>query len=472
VASAVGDFNNDGQLDIVVTNQASDNVTVLLNSEKSHGDFEPGINSSVGSAGKNPVSAAVADFNHDGNLDVVVANPSTNKVTVLLGDGTGHFSSSASYSVGSNPSSVAVGDFNKDTWPDIAVTNAGDGTVTVLLNNGSSGGFTPDTGSPYAVGSSPSAVAAADFNQDGYPDLVVANAGEATASVLINNGISGGFATQQKYAVGNGPSAVVAAKFGRSKYPDFAVANQTDGTVSVLLNNGSTGGFTPATGSPYNVSSGSQSSQPVAIVAANFDGDGYNGIATANKADGTVAVLSHCTGKKCGGTFHASAQFTTVGSNPVAMAVGDFAVVGNHDPGTLFKAGYAYNTMYDWLVGNTISTACNGPVPALDSHGHELDTKGVWTCGITGDNGYQAQLVWYMDETYKTGCSNNVCVTVPYSVPSGYNQYRTAYQPDKYYQIQNGTVNIGYIPILLENHSPSRHNAIVRRKIRTQKQTP
>lgn len=469
-AVAVGDFNNDQEQDMVVANQVSNNVTVFLNSEKSPGNFEAGISSKTGSAGKSPVAVAVGDFNNDHNLDVVVANSTANTVTVMLGDGTGHFSSSKAYSTqGKNPTAVVVADFNNDGYPDIAVTNAGSGTVSVLLNDGS-GGFTPASGSPYAVGNSPSAVATGDFNVDGYADLAVTNAADNTVSVLYNNGISGGFSTQKAYAVGNGPSGVAVASFGKkANLPDIAVANQTDGTVTVLLNNGA-GGFAAAPGSPYSVSSGSQSSQPVSIVAKDFDGDGRADLATANK-DGTVAGLIHCPGgSRCTtSTFNPlKTMFTNVGSSPVAMAAGPFDVVGNHDPGTVFKAGYAYDTVYQWLVGNTFTTACSGPIPDLKNA-----TEGVWTCGITGANGYQAQLVWYMDNQYQHGCSHNTCVQVPYTVPSGYNQYRTVYQPDKVNQIQGGTVNISYIPILLENHNPPRrHDAVVRRKVRTQKQTP
>jgi len=473
-AAAVGDFNNDQELDFVVANQASDNVTVFLNSEQSPGTFGAGISSATGSAGKSPVAVATGYFNGSSkNLDVVVANSTANTITVMYGDGTGHFSSTASYKVGSNPSSVVVADFNNDGYPDIAVTNAGDGTVSVWLNNGS-GGFTADKGSPYAVGHGPSSVAVGDFNKDKFLDLAVTNGSDGTVSVLLNNGSGGGFtpASYSPLTVGNGPSAVTVADFNKDGYPDLAVANQTDGTATVLLNNGSAGGFTAALGSPYTVGN-----QPISIVAEDFLGDGYQDIATANKGDGTVTTLMYCHKKsRCTTSSFKSAITTSVGSNPVAMTIGAFDVVGNHDPGTLLKAGVAYETAagggggtpYNWLAGNTI-TGCTGPLPEIQVK-LKQGNQGVWTCGITGSNGYQAQLVWYMDETLTIGCNNNVCNSTTYTVPSGYTQYRTVYQPSKVNQIKNGTVNIGYIPILLENHSHSesrRHNNVLKRKVRS-----
>ncbi len=470
-AVAVGDFNNDQEQDIVVANKAGNNVTVFLNSYKNPGSFQAGITSTL-SAGKSPVAIAVGDFNKDGNLDVVVANSTANTVTVMFGDGTGHFSSTATYNVGTSPSAVTVADFNKDTSPDIAVTNAGDGTVSVLLNNGS-GGFSQPNWSPMTVGKGPSAVAVGDFNNDGYPDLAVTNASDGTVSVLLNNGSSGGFTadTGSPYTVGNGPSAVTTADFNNDSYADLAVANQTDSTVTMLLNNGSSGGFTQATslGSPFSVGK-----QPVSIVAEDFSGIGHYGIATADKGDGTVATLMRCLTHTCKkNNVYYNAVITNVGSNPVAMAVGGFDVVGNHDPGITLKAGYAYGTAYNWLVGNTITPACTGPFPVVQTKGYNPN-QGVWTCGIQAPNGNQAQMVWYMDETNTVKCQYNVCSYTNYTVPNGYNRYRTLYGAVNQVP-KSGKVQIGYLPILLYNSNApvvrhnTRHNTMVRRKIRVSK---
>jgi hypothetical protein len=465
-AVAVGSFTNDEELDIVVANQTGGNVTVLLNSQQNPGTFGAGITSKVGSAGSSPVAIAVGDFNQDGKLDVVVANSTTKTVTVMLGEGSGSFSSSASYPVGTSPSSVAVADFNNDGYPDIAVTNSGDGTVTVLLNNGS-GGFSPDKDSPYAVGKSPSAVALGEFNKDGFADLAVTNAGSNTVSVLLNNGAGGGFTpdTGSPYAVGKVPSAIAVADFNGDSYSDLAIANQTDGTVTMLLNNGKSGGFTQAKsmGSPFAVGK-----QPISIVAEDFAGTGHYDIVTADKGDGTVAALMRCTSNYClhHGISYTTA-FTNVGSNPVAMAVGGFDVVGSHDPGTTFKAGIGYQTTYDWLVGNTITPACSGPLPNVQ-HSHYHPNKGVWTCGIQAPNGNEAQLVWYMDETNKVGCQYNACTYVNYKVPDGYTEYQTIYGQVSEVP-KSGLVPIGYLPILLENpNAPVHRRLSSSRALRTQ----
>ncbi len=444
-AAAVGDFNNDQRQDLVVANQSSNNVTVLPGN--GDGTFKAGISSE---AGTGPVAVAVADFNKDGKLDAVVAN-SSGTVSVLFGKGDGTFQSPVSYTVGSSPSSVAVGDFNQDGYPDIAVSNAGSGTVSVLLNKKNGSFATPTS---YSVGNGPSSVAVGDFDNDGYTDLVVANMSDGTVSVLVNQK-NGSFGAPTPYAVDAQPSSVAVGYFAGSSNLSLAVANEGSNDVSVLSGNGD-GTFGTAVNYPVG-------SKPVSIAVEDFNGDGYNDIVTSNNGDSSVTTLEYCT-KYCNGKAFSPATVSNVGSSPVALAVGAFDVVGNNDPGTLLKPGIAYQTVYDWMVGNTISTPCKGPVPNANNK-----SQGVWSCGLSGPNGYQAKLVWYMDGFYKIGCRNNQCNYKSYTAGSPYTQYRTAY--GQLVSIpKGGKVNIGYIPILLENHSPMPPEAeITKHKIRSRK---
>src|SRR4051812_31037905 len=78
------------------------------------------------------------------------------------------------FAVGSNPQAIAVGDFNVDGRPDLVTANSSANSVSVLLGNGS-GGFTAATGGSVATGASPQAVAVGDLNGDGKADLAIAN---------------------------------------------------------------------------------------------------------------------------------------------------------------------------------------------------------------------------------------------------------------------------------------------------------
>ncbi len=141
---AVGDINGDGRPDVVVTNQYTDTVGVLLNATVPGSDtpaFAPTQNFLVG---RDPTSVQLADINGDGRPDIVVANTYDNTLTVLL-NGTPTGSSFASFPVeqdfvpGIDPVSVAVGDINNDGKPDLVVSNSGNSLLTVLLNTTPSG---------------------------------------------------------------------------------------------------------------------------------------------------------------------------------------------------------------------------------------------------------------------------------------------------------------------------------------------
>ena len=98
--------------------------------------------------------------------------------------------------VGSAPYSAVLGDLNGDGKLDLVVANEGNNTVSVLLGNGNG---TFQAQQTFATGTSPDSVAVADFNGDGKPDLVVANVGSNTVSVLLGNG-NGTFQPQQTFA--------------------------------------------------------------------------------------------------------------------------------------------------------------------------------------------------------------------------------------------------------------------------------
>ncbi len=128
---AVGDFNGDGKADLAVANENSAVLTILLGN--GDGTFTAAASPSSGASGSAPQSVTVTDLNGDGKVDLVVVNQNTNSITLLLGNGDGTFAVSAGPTVGTNPDRTAIADFNGDGVVDLAVTNVSDGTISVLL---------------------------------------------------------------------------------------------------------------------------------------------------------------------------------------------------------------------------------------------------------------------------------------------------------------------------------------------------
>jgi len=185
---SIGDFNGDGKTDLAVANFGSYNnsVSVLWRNAANTG-FEPKVDFATGSNPYSyPSSISLGDFDGDGKVDLAVTNEKSNTVSVLLGNlaNTG-FDPKMDFATGSKPGSISVGDFNGDGKVDLAVTNEESNTVSVLLRNAANTGFERKV--DVANGLNPASVSVGDFDGDGKTDLAVANWNSGTVSVLLNN---------------------------------------------------------------------------------------------------------------------------------------------------------------------------------------------------------------------------------------------------------------------------------------------
>jgi uncharacterized protein (TIGR03437 family) len=234
------DFNGDGNPDLAVAYDGSGGpggIAILLNN--GDGTFKNPVTYASGTMATN---FAVLDLNHDGFLDIATVSLD-NKVTVLLGNGDGTFGAAKAYAVGGGSGqAIAIADFNGDGNPDIAVG----GTTGILLGNGDG---TFRAGSPLPVGASGgliSAFAAGDLNGDGKVDLVYADSENQVVVPLFGNG-DGTFQPGQAYAVSQLPSSLVLADYNNDGRLDIVNgsgdarifgpslnSNNTD----ILLNNG------------------------------------------------------------------------------------------------------------------------------------------------------------------------------------------------------------------------------------------
>ena len=86
--------------------------------------------------GSGPTWAAVADLNHDGNLDIATSDYGSNTASILFGNGDGTFRPAVHYNTHGNSQGIAAGDFTGSGRLDLAVSNFNTSNVDILLNNG------------------------------------------------------------------------------------------------------------------------------------------------------------------------------------------------------------------------------------------------------------------------------------------------------------------------------------------------
>jgi hypothetical protein len=265
--------------------------------------------------GSGPFALVVADFNGDTIADLAVSNSADASVTVLLGNGKGGFSpTGAPVHTGNGPFSLVVGDFNGDGKLDLAIANSGDNTVTILLGDGH-GGFAESSGSPIQTGAGPISLTVADFNSDGYADLVVANAA-GPFTILLGNGHGGFTPVANSLACSSPPNSVSAVDISLDLIPDLIFAEA--GGVEWFSGNGD------GTFSAPLVPAGAYSTGgtlPVAMAVADFNsnGNGAAAVAVANLLSGNVSILSDT-----GVGFLNSRAIYSTGTSPESVAFGDF----------------------------------------------------------------------------------------------------------------------------------------------------
>ncbi|MDF2753960.1 MAG: hypothetical protein K0S82_2343, partial [Gaiellaceae bacterium] len=219
---AVADLNRDGHVDFAVGNHGSDDLTVLLGNGA--GGFNPAAGSPI-AVGDGPSGVAATDVNADGKTDLVVADERSNEVRVLIGDGAGGFAPGHSSRVGGSPAQVVTVDLNGDGHVDLALPVWQENwRIAVLLGNGA-GGFTP--GPPVGIGvrHGTTQIALADLNGDAHRDLVVANSDSRAVSVRLGVG-DGRFGVASTVPAGNGPSALAVADLNRDGRLDLAIGTQ------------------------------------------------------------------------------------------------------------------------------------------------------------------------------------------------------------------------------------------------------
>jgi len=280
----VGDFNNDTHLDVAVANYDTHNIGIFLG----YGDGTFANYMTFSTDASRPVSLATGDLNNDRRLDIVVANNGTDSIGIFFGYGNGSFANPITYSTGydSRPCSVVVADFNNDQYLDIAVANYGTDNVGIFLRS-RNGSFDTQITYSTSLHSKPSSIAVNDFNRDEHLDIVVANSGTNTVRIFFGDG-NGNFQTQSTYSIspGSNPHSIRIGDFNQDNRLDIAVSNFDTNNISILIGYGN-GSFA----TPTILSTGSDDLGPFGITIDDFDNNNQSDIAVVNFFTNKVLAL-------------------------------------------------------------------------------------------------------------------------------------------------------------------------------------
>lgn len=238
----ISDVDLDGRPDIILSNLNSSSISVLRNTSGGIGliSFANGVSFAVGAG---PVGLFAVDINQDRLPEIIVVNSQANTVSVLKntsnGSGDIAFGEKIDLNTGSQPLAVFLQDINADGKADILVANAAGNSISVFKNTVTNNVIAFAAKVDFPSGAGPISINVSDVNGDDLPDVCVANFYDASVSVLINKSLNGAvsFAAKLDYPTGSNPQGINIADINGDNKPDIIVANNGDNTVSVLRSN-------------------------------------------------------------------------------------------------------------------------------------------------------------------------------------------------------------------------------------------
>jgi len=231
--------------------------------------------------GTQPFAIAGGDFNGDTWGDIATVNQGTGDLSLLLSNGTGDFLEAQTLTAGASPLAIKSLDLNGDGLLDLLVSNAGSNDLSFLAG-GAGGVFLAPTSIPLPVGARALDMALADLDADGKPDLVTADSGLGSISILPGLG-GGAFGDPVRFIAGNEPRSLALTDITRDGNLDILCINRLSGTMSVFAGDGA-GAFD----APSSITVGDR---PFKLHITDVNGDGFSDVLVANAGSKDVNIL-------------------------------------------------------------------------------------------------------------------------------------------------------------------------------------
>lgn len=330
-AFVAADLDRDGDLDLAATTIGGDDVQVILGN--GDGTFASPVQVLIES-GFDPSAIAAANLDRDVNLDLAVTSGANGKVAILRGLGGGSFAppTFVTVALGASLSSVAVVQIDRAATPDLAVGDRSNQKLVVLRGQGSGSGSPGfEIASEHALPMPPSGVVTGDFDRDGLGDVAVATGVPAGSppsvlQVCLGRDDATVAAPVPFESGGVNPVALALGDFDRNGSLDVVLANGGDNSFSVLL--GASHARRPD--AYYVLSYAQLQTYPArgTFVHADITRDGRPDLVVAEKYQPAIEILLGGDGTQ----FSPARRFPSSGiGNPSALVVEDFDSDGDAD---------------------------------------------------------------------------------------------------------------------------------------------
>lgn len=344
VHMVAADFDRNCRIDLLIANRSSDDLTLALNTGR--GEFDSATPIATQAAGSRGV--AVGDYDEDGHVDLASATSQVGEIEILLGDGFGGYGFGAIIAAGIE-GDLLTADFDGDGHLDLAGTKSSTDRAVILWGDGQGGFGAP---SEFVAGINPRAIVSGDFDQNGFPDLAIAGQGsgcdpiecnfDGDARVFLNDGF-GGMVQSAVFAQGvTRVTQLHPGDFNQDGNPDIVV--QATGLGLRLFEGDGAGGFTLGT----DLEGGGNLRD---LLSADFDGDGKLDLAwTEFRVLGPASVVVRLGSGS--GTFSSPQRYDVLES-PEALVEADFDGDGD----------------LDLVVGNSRRDVVSDPLTVLEGDG-------------------------------------------------------------------------------------------------------